>query len=253
MDTPLDQRHQFEAEATCAPRCILIVGMHRSGTSSLAGSLQERGLCLGQVFTENPHNAKGNRENAQVMDLNERVLAASGGAWDAPPKNLTWSEELSQHRDQLIASYEQASQGPWGFKDPRTLVTLPFWEAGLRHINVVGTFRHPLSVAQSLRQRSGMRVEQGLELWRIYNRKLLKVWQRQPFPLISFDVPPDEYSEAICRASAQLRIQQPLGDSSFFDRNLRHHTQLQDRTALSEDDLLTYESLKNIYSMWLSA
>lgn len=42
---------------------VLILGMHRSGTSCLAGSLQEAGLYLGEVNTAAPHNAKGNRES----------------------------------------------------------------------------------------------------------------------------------------------------------------------------------------------
>ena len=46
---------------------VLVLGMHRSGTSCLAGSLQQAGLELGDVFTSNPFNKKGNREHRDVM------------------------------------------------------------------------------------------------------------------------------------------------------------------------------------------
>ena len=68
-----------------AGQSILILGMHRSGTSCLAGSLQEAGLYLGEVNTTAPHNAKGNRESRTIVALHDGLLQANGGAWDAPP------------------------------------------------------------------------------------------------------------------------------------------------------------------------
>ena len=55
-------------------RVVAVLGMHRSGTSALAGSLEQHGLFLGRVSTSNPHNPKGNRESAEVRRLNEDVL-----------------------------------------------------------------------------------------------------------------------------------------------------------------------------------
>ena len=66
-------------------RVICILGMHRSGTSCLTGSLQEAGLSLGDCHTWNPHNLRGNRENQAFVDLHDDILKANHGAWDAPP------------------------------------------------------------------------------------------------------------------------------------------------------------------------
>ena len=66
--------------------CILILGMHRSGTSCLAGSLQKRGVFLGQVHEVNPHNRKGNRENQRLVDLNTKILQYNHADWDRPPQ-----------------------------------------------------------------------------------------------------------------------------------------------------------------------
>ena len=67
---------------------ICILGMHRSGTSSLAGCLQEAMLGLGDVVESAPHNLKGNRENLAIRGLNDDFLAYSNGAWDRPPERL---------------------------------------------------------------------------------------------------------------------------------------------------------------------
>src|SRR5690606_27118212 len=111
------------------------------GTSCLAGSLQQRGLFLGQVYESRPYNRKGNRENQRIMDLNEAVLAASGGAWDRPPARLAWSRAEAAERDAIVAGMEAGAAGAaWGFKDPRTLLTLPFWRERLPDARFVGTF-----------------------------------------------------------------------------------------------------------------
>ena len=78
-----------------AQRSVVILGMHRSGTSVLAGSLQEAGLVLGDVVTQAPHNKKGNRENRAIMFMQEDLLQSNGGSWDNPPKNGALGEAAS--------------------------------------------------------------------------------------------------------------------------------------------------------------
>jgi len=203
--------------------CVLVLGMHRSGTSALTGALQERGLWLGDVTVSNSGNAKGNRESTAVMDLNDAVLAANGGAWDSPPAGLAWSRDLAERRDRLLDSLRPAASGPWGFKDPRTLLTLPFWEEGLAVYRLVGTFRHPLAVAESLRDRDGMPLDRGLHLWRVYNARLLRAWERRPFPLISFDAAAGEYRRSVRRLASWLGLRGRGDEDSFFEEVLRHH------------------------------
>lgn len=216
-----------DSEPPCMPdsaaqsRCVLILGMHRSGTSSLAGCLQERGLFLGKVSKKNPFNPKGNRENQAVMELNKSVLESSGGRWNAPPERISWTPGQEREREAIVASLSNPGARLWGFKDPRTLLTLPFWEAGIGKALRVGTFRHPATVAKSLAARSGMRAERALALWRIYNQKLVEAWERKPFPLVCFDSGPREYLDAIERAASHLGLgTHPC--TSFFEENLRH-------------------------------
>ena len=207
-------------EPSLTRRVVCIVGMHRSGTSCLAGTLQEAGLHLGEVITEAPHNAKGNRENRRIMDLQEELLVHSGGSWDEPPAKLAWSDEHRQRRDDIIRSYGDAPV--WGFKDPRTLVTLDFWREALPRISFVGTFRHPLLVAESLGRRNGGSVDRWLALWRAYNDRLVALHASEPFPIVRFDTEADAYRKSLNEVLAELGLPEPP-TLSFFEPILRHH------------------------------
>ena len=125
--------------------------MHRSGTSALVGSLQRHGLFLGAHNTHNKYNPRGNRENRPVLKLNEDVLRHSGGSWDAPPAGCSGAAGISSGR---ARSWPSTPARPlWGFKDPRTLLTLEGWQRLVPDLEFVGVFRHPARVARSLASR----------------------------------------------------------------------------------------------------
>lgn len=202
---------------------ILIIGMHRSGTSCLAGSLQQMGLFLGNVSEENPHNRKGNRENSLIMELNDKVLSENNGSWDNPPSEIKWSSQLIEDREIIIGDYKKFGKENWGFKDPRTLITLPFWLDGFEHYRFIGTFRNPNSVARSLYKRNGIPFEKAIELWEIYNKQLLDLYNLNPFPIVSFDVSKDEYLMRIRMISEYLGLDKKNEISNvFFEETLRN-------------------------------
>lgn len=200
---------------------VLILGMHRSGTSCLAGSLQEAGLYLGEVNTAAPHNAKGNRESRAIMELQDDLLRANGGAWDAPPAQVTWPVEYRERRDALIATYP--TNRIWGFKDPRTVLTLEGWLEALPAARFVGTFRHPLAVVASLQARNGFSIEKSLALWEAYNHRLLDARRRLGFPLLCFDWPPERYHQQLQNVASLLGLSAPETGFTFFESALRRN------------------------------
>ncbi|MFH0945795.1 MAG: sulfotransferase family protein [Planctomycetota bacterium] len=200
---------------------ILVLGMHRSGTSCLAGSLQQAGLELGKVFTKNAFNAKGNRENKDVMKLNEDVLEFSGGAWDAPPRELCWKKKHAKRRDGILKRLAAAADRSWGFKDPRALLTMPFWRESGVEFKFIGTIRHPLPVAQSLEARGGRPLAEGFALWLAYNRCLIALHDEVSFPVISFDAPDELYLDQVRQVVIQLGLDSETSDSPFFEGTLR--------------------------------
>lgn len=211
-------------------KSVIILGMHRSGTSCLAGSLEQAGLYLGEVNKKAPHNARGNRENRDIMDLNDLVLSSAGGSWDNPPHPwIHWSADQIAARDALIATYP--TDKVWGFKEPRTLFTLDGWLDALPNTQLVGTFRHPMAVAQSLKARNGFSIERGLDLWLAYNRILLQACRERQVLMVCFDWTPQHYSQALVDIATRLSLLPPPSGFDFFETTLRSNS------AIKTDEL----------------
>ena len=200
--------------------------MHRSGTSCLAGTLQASGVYLGDVVERGRFNAKGSRELKIVHQLNEGVLADNGGSWQNPPEVVSWSAERLKARLQILESFRD--QMLWGLKDPRITLMLDSWKVALEpaNVDVIGSYRHPLAVANSLATRNGIPVPRGLRIWHNYNRRLLDAVRREPFPLIDFDVDAGTYGAQIAHALQVLGLPgTERSASAFFEAGLVHESQ----------------------------
>ena len=224
-------------------RVLCVLGMHRSGTSCLTGSLQEAGLELGDFHSWNPHNRKGNRENQKIVDLNDAVLAANNAAWDRPVERVEWPIHLSLLAKDLIASYEAADV--FCFKDPRTLLTLDGWIEAFPRLEFIGIFRDPRAVSQSLHNRSGMPKADGYALWEAYNRRLFSYWERYQFPVLCFD----EDQSAFLQKLRQLLVDRFRMPSDlpfeFYDPSLRK-AKVGEETAIPKSCADLYDQLKRI-------
>jgi hypothetical protein len=202
--------------------CVMILGMHRSGTSSLAGMLRSCGLYLGEDVDErNTHNVRGNQENRVVRRINKRLLEANGGSWYEPVEIET--VPLGLRRKIRRFKTATGARGTWGIKDPRMLFCLPAWREP--RSRTVGIFRHPLAVARSLEARNRSRshpvaFHQWEELWFQYNRKLLDLYEQEAFPIVNFDWEADRYRSAVGSIARSLSLD-PRGEG-FFDPSLRH-------------------------------
>jgi hypothetical protein len=209
------------AEAPATPRAITVLGMHRSGTSSLVGSLEAAGLPLGDVQTASAKaNKKGHREPNELISLHEDVLITNGGAWHLPPPRVEWSDAQRVRRDDFIAS--RAALSLWGWKEPRTLLVLDGWLEALPELEMVGTFRHPAVVARSLQRRHGSdTMDMWLDLWRVYNARLVELLETSSFPVIDFDLPDAAYGARLRSVVNELALPSPDSAMAFFDGSLR--------------------------------
>ncbi len=161
-------------------RPVALVGMHRSGTSMVAKLLHQAGLKLGPESALMPpaeENPEGLYEHLEFVSLNDEILNAAGAGWDCPPESdFDWeSSELDWLRERALALVGTlGDRSPWGWKDPRTTLTLPFWESVLGSLAVIAVVRNPLEVVTSLHRRNGFSVALSLTLWRIYAERLLQ-------------------------------------------------------------------------------
>jgi hypothetical protein len=150
-------------------RPLVIVGMHRSGTSLVARLLERCGLFVGW------RNYPRTCENPFFVDLNAWILRQGGVQWDHPdPVPEMWRNEpirklMTEYVDYTLRSPLRARflgplrwigcrdlrrlGIPWGFKDPRVTLTLPFWREALPEARWLYVTRHGVDVAQSLRTR----------------------------------------------------------------------------------------------------
>ncbi len=227
-------------------KTLCVLGMHRSGTSCLTGIVQRCGVELGEVFESNPFNKQGNREHPRIMELNEALLRYNGGSWDQPVVVNQWSSAQVQEMESIVADLSGRGSTWWGFKDPRFLFTLPFWATAITPM-YIGTLRHPMSVARSLRHRNGMELSDGLRLWYAYNRRLLGVLLQQSFPLVNFDLPAEAYLDDVVKKLLGLGLPQNRVKESvkFFTEDLRHHVMVSEGDAMPDDISGLYGQLQD--------
>lgn len=172
------------AEFRSLPPPVLLVGMHRGGTSLTALMLGRMGLFLGPEAAalltlpgETPPPARIRDGYAEAEDfrlVNDSLLAAAGSDWcsvdaflqrrqapefaRAAPRLITRALAGKVRRRFLhpLRSLPRAERAgtPWGWKDPRTSLTLPFWLALFPGARVIHVRRDPEAAARSLNRRS---------------------------------------------------------------------------------------------------
>lgn len=155
--------------------CLLVLGMHRSGTSALSKLLNLLGcdLPLNQM-PANAGNETGYWESSAIFQLNEDILASAGTSWDDwQPFNKGWynspvtSRYLSRAREVLRNEFNDSPL--FVLKDPRNCRLSEFWLRVLEKENIdpaiVIPIRNPLEVAESLETRDGMDTGYAQLLW----------------------------------------------------------------------------------------
>jgi hypothetical protein len=150
--------------ASARPRIIVVLGMHRSGTSVTTNLLNAFGVPLSDdLMPATEHNQKGYFESKEISAIHDQILAVMGMDWkttsvDVPfPSNWWLSAPVQPLKEKLkaIARNELTeNNGLWGFKDPRTARLLPVWLQIIDELELDAKFilcsRDPNEVAGSL-------------------------------------------------------------------------------------------------------
>lgn len=225
-------------------RTLIVLGMHRSGTSCLTGSLEEAGVSLGETDHKNQFNEKGNREFRSIQILHDDILKRNDASWDRPKLNPKWDTVHAVLRDTIIESFQTKSI--WAFKDPRTVFTLRGWLRVLPNAELIGIYRHPYFVAESLAIRNGMSHEKAIELWLNYNYVLLWYYENlKTFPVLEFSIDEDDFLRQLNSLLDSLGLSAET--STFFNRSMRQSKLPNiEKTATTDRALKLYENLQNI-------
>lgn len=253
-------------------KAIAVLGMHRSGTSAVARGLQALSVYLGDdLLPAQPENPTGYWEDKQIVDINERVLAALRLRWDdAAPIDPREFERwrLGGLQREAIRYLERRflSQPLWGFKDPRTMRLLPFWRRILRETRVEDAYvlviRNPFSVAASLYARQEMDLETAQRLWLVYDVPFLHLLSEKPLVVVDYDLLMQDPRGQLERIARKLQIPETANSASeiehfandFLDVVLRHSVFSESDIDTSTDvGLLTRRAYVVLYELALDA
>ncbi|MGV8941723.1 MAG: glycosyltransferase [Lysobacter sp.] len=229
--------------STASSSGLLVLGMHRSGTSALTRVINLCGADIGtRILGESVGNEVGHWEDALAVELHERLFASFGTSWsDAFGLPADWAsgEDAAEAR-KAIQGYIQgnrARHGLWAVKDPRLCLFSRLWVEGAANagqsLGAILVLRHPLEVANSLMARDGIPLGRGLLLWLEYTESALQIAKDLPCVLITYNDLLNDWQACIERirhlpGGGHLQVDDVIVRSveEFLDCSRRHHKEL---------------------------
>lgn len=241
---------------------IIVLGMHRSGTSLLTKVLEMSGAWLGEkedVSAKGPDNPTGFWEHGAVRSINQCLLEASGADWDSVlgfdlkkvPQSI--NQHLLDEAKEIVAHLQ--THKVWAIKDPRLCLTLPWWQPIIGKVIVIYINRSPLDIARSLEVRNQMSCDTGIALWEYYSRCAAANSRDLPLIVVNYDQLVDDPEKAQAslvksvlkagKINLSKSTSQDLGQ--FTSGKLRHSfsDNQTTRKELSGDQWSLYEQIQS--------
>ena len=206
-----DHRIRRKSSADAERSSLIVLGMHRSGTSAITGALNVCGAWVGEeeeLTAANEENPRGFWERRDIRRICDRLLHASEADWwkiGSFDPNAIPPDVMRQERTRFASIVSRLDEhGTWAIKEPRLCFLLPVLRDHITNPVCIHIFRNPLEVAQSLQVRNGFDVAAGLALWETYNRHALSASENLPRVLISYEALALRPMETIGRLLASL-------------------------------------------------
>jgi hypothetical protein len=232
-------------------RAILVLGMHRSGTSVLARLVNLLGATLPtDLYPPDAQNPTGYWESQYLVGLNEWVLESASANWPNclgfRPETVTWPTLVAVMRsltEGIRRVFGEASF--FVMKDPRLSLLLDFWVPALRsegvEVSALITLRHPLAVARSLSMRNGFPVAQGVALWLRYMLAAEAGTRGLQRCVVAYEDLLTDWRGTVARAGREVGLTWPRTDvveevDAFLQPDLRHH-----KAARMEADVVPWQ------------
>ncbi len=219
------------------PTIVCILGMHRSGTSLLARILNLLGVDLGpeaHLVSPAAANPKGFWEHRPIVKVNQAIFnRLKVKSYYSPEFTSQWENSfaLDDLRAQALEIVKQDFENAdlWGWKDPRTCLTLPFWQKLLPPMKYVFCLRNPVEVARSLERRDGLALEKGIYFWLVYMKHALEHTAVQQRIFLNYTSVMEDrrelrrLSEFIGKPERAEHRDVQEAIQNFIDKSLRHH------------------------------
>jgi hypothetical protein len=245
-------------------KALIVLGMHRSGTSAFTGLLNVLGIDLGpNLMQERPDNPKGFWEHLEITEIHDQLLQALHHKWsDVLPLPDKWwlLDEVKPYREKIIAVLRRdfCQSVFWGVKDPRVCRLLPLWKGILQELGCqyyfVHVIRNPLEVAASLHKRDGFPLHRSILLWFRHVSEAEAETRQLPRVFTSYSQILENWPATVNTISKVLGFHWPKETSQvadkidgFLSQELRHHLgeveSLHDRIDLPRFAVDAYEEL----------
>lgn len=219
---------------------LLVLGMHRSGTSAVTGALGVLEVPLGsRLIDAGPDNPGGYWEQRDAVLLDEQLLHALGSDWDDPaPLADGWLDgepaSVAATAIRALVADEFSGKSLWALKDPRMCRLLPLWRRELLALGVqpsaVLVLRHPDEIAASLRRRDALPATIAHLLTIRYLLEAERSSRGLPRSVVSYDRVLEEPATAFARIAVDLSLLWPQPPDrvlpkldAFLDPESRHH------------------------------
>src|SRR3954447_21546712 len=172
---------------------LIVLGMHRSGTSTITRLLNLAGAYFGpegSATDPNVENPKGFWERRDVRAVCDALLFGGGFDWwrvadfeaGRIPDDIR-EQQLDEFRKIV---YRLDAHRPWVMKDPRLCLLLPVLRPALEAPVYIHVTREPLEIAESLGQRNGFPLPVVLALWEAYTLGAFAAVGTEPSVVVSY-------------------------------------------------------------------
>jgi glycosyltransferase involved in cell wall biosynthesis len=220
---------------------ILVLGMHRSGTSALTRVLNLLGASLPQnmLSSVEHNNPTGFFESARLRVLHDRMLVEGASRWDdwrSFDPSVLGPERLSFYKEEIrdLLEEEYGDAPLLVLKDPRICRFVPLYEEVLAGQGIEPRFilphRNPLAVTASLAKRDGMTEGFAGFLWLRHVLDAEKSTRGKPRALLSYETLLGNWRRTIRRVTKTLELAWPCSlDEAAAEidahlcRDLQHH------------------------------
>ena len=230
--------HRVGMNSQNQKRIVVVLGMHRSGTSALTRALVAIGAGVGDNLLPAGHdNPRGFWEDKDFVTLNDRLLAMLNGGFDSLallPEGFERRTDVRELQLEAVLMLREKLQGNdlFAIKDPRTCRLLPFWQPVFQHLDLSVTYvvavRHPLSVADSLSARNQFPKRKSLWLWLQHYAAAINNTQDAPRLFIDYDqllaAPQQQLQRIASRLELAADNEAAVRDyiDNFLSLDLRH-------------------------------
>lgn len=228
-----------KASSKTKRQAIVVLGMHRSGTSAFSGVLSLLGCDgPGHPMAASAANPKGFFESQEIYNLHGKIFTSADSSWsDWRPLNETWfnSAHAKQYQQRAIDTLTQefADSRLFVFKDPRVCRLVPFWLDTLKAMGSNPLFLHihrnPLDVVSSLMKHHDLTTDHCLLLWLRHVLDAERFTRGMPRHFVSYARFLDNWARDSARLQEGLGISLPRQSNrvtaevnEFLEGALRH-------------------------------